>query len=52
VKPAETIVIDDEEFRRRRRARSIAIAIALGVLIAIFYALTLVKLGGAVPPRP
>jgi hypothetical protein len=34
-----------EEQRRRRRARSIAIAVALAVLVGLFYALTLVKLG-------
>ena len=30
---------------RRRRSRSIAIAIALGMLVVLFYAVTVVKLG-------
>jgi hypothetical protein len=34
-----------EEQRRRRRGRSIAIAIVLAVLVALYYALTIVKLG-------
>ena len=34
-----------EEQRRKRRARSIAIAVALAVLVGLFYALTVVKLG-------
>jgi hypothetical protein len=45
VNPAGDLVIPDDEFKRRRRARSIAIAVALAVLVALFYALTLVKLG-------
>jgi len=45
VNPAGDAVISDEEFKRRRRGRSIAIAVALAVLVALFYALTLVKLG-------
>ena len=39
------------EQKRRQRARSIAIAVALGVLVAIFYAVTLVK-GPGVLTRP
>ncbi len=35
---------------RRRRGRSIAIAVVLAVLVALFYALTLVKFGGGRAP--
>ncbi len=38
------IVLTDEQ-KRRQRARSIAIALALGVLVAVFFALTIVKVG-------
>ena len=37
---------------RRRRARSVAIAIALAVLVGLFYAVTIAKLGGNVAQRP
>ena len=37
---------------RRRRARSIAIAILLGVLVVIFYLVTIAKLGPGVMERP
>jgi hypothetical protein len=40
-----------EEQRRRRRSRSIAIALILAALVAIFYAVTIVKLGGSVAAR-
>jgi hypothetical protein len=46
----QTIVLSEEQ-RRRRRARSIAIAIALGVLVILFYVVTLVK-GPAILNRP
>jgi hypothetical protein len=36
---------------RRRRARSIAIALGLGFLVAMFYAATIVHLGGNVANR-
>jgi hypothetical protein len=42
---ADDAVMPDDEFKRRRRGRSIAIAIVLAVLVALFYALTIVKLG-------
>jgi hypothetical protein len=32
--------------KRRQRARSIAIAVALAALVALFYAVTIVKIGG------
>jgi hypothetical protein len=37
-----------EAQRRRRRGRSIAIAVTLGVLAALFYAVTIARLGGNV----
>jgi hypothetical protein len=37
---------------RRRKARSVAIAVALGILVALFYAVTLAKLGANVLDRP
>jgi hypothetical protein len=40
-----------EEQRRRRRSRSIAIALVLAALVAIFYIVTIVKLGGNVASR-
>lgn len=43
---------DDEERRRRQRGRSIAIAISLGLLVALFYVATMVRLGGNVFNRP
>jgi hypothetical protein len=44
------IVLTEEQLRRRRQ-RSIAIAVALGILVVIFYAMTLVK-GPGVLQRP
>ena len=44
------IVLTDEQKRRRRR-RSIAIALALGILVVLFFAMTMVK-GPAVLNRP
>lgn len=45
---------DDEERMRQRRQklRSIAIGVTLAVLVAIFYAATIVRLGGNVGNRP
>jgi archaellum biogenesis protein FlaJ (TadC family) len=48
--PEDGIVLTDEQ-KRRRRARSIAIALSLGVLVVLFYVVTLVK-GPAVLIRP
>jgi hypothetical protein len=44
-------IVLTEQQQRARRARSIAIALALGVLVALFYVVTLVK-GPAVLNRP
>jgi thiol:disulfide interchange protein len=38
-------IVLTEEQKRRRRARNIAIALALGVLVVLFYALTIIKVG-------
>jgi hypothetical protein len=37
---------------RRRRLRSVAIAVTLGCLVALFYLVTIVKLGSNVLNRP
>jgi hypothetical protein len=44
-------IVLSEEQKRSRRARSIATALALGVLVVLFYVVTLVK-GPAVLNRP
>lgn len=48
--PEEGIRLTEQQ-QRARRARSIAIAIALGVLVVLFYVVTLVK-GPGVLERP
>lgn len=40
-----------KENERRQRMRSIAIAVALATLVALFYAATLIRLGGNVANR-
>ena len=47
---SEGIVLTEEQ-KRRRRQRSIAIALALGILVVLFFAVTMVK-GPAVLNRP
>lgn len=37
---------DERERLKRQRMRSIAIGLALAVLVALFYAATIVRLGG------
>jgi hypothetical protein len=49
-KPDRGIRLTEQQVRARR-ARSIAIAVALGVLVVLFYIVTLVK-GPAVLVRP
>ncbi len=39
---------DEASAQRVARRRSIAIAVTLGVMVLVFYAATLVRLGGAV----
>jgi hypothetical protein len=41
-----------KEQMRRRRMRSVAIGVALGCLVALFYLVTIVKLGSNVLNRP
>ncbi|MEY9498315.1 hypothetical protein ABIF33_007335 [Bradyrhizobium elkanii] len=48
--PEEGIVLTEAQLRSRRQ-RSIAIALALGILVVLFFAVTLVK-GPAVLVRP
>ena len=38
--------------KKRQRTRNIAIAVTLGVLVAIFYVVTIIKLGPGVLDRP
>ena len=45
------IVLTEEQQRRRRR-RSLALALVLGVVVILFYAVTIVKLGPQVMTRP
>jgi hypothetical protein len=42
----------NEEQHRSRRARSVAIALVLGVMVLLFYLVTIVKLGPGVLDRP
>ncbi|GHB21983.1 hypothetical protein GCM10007094_07640 [Pseudovibrio japonicus] len=41
-----------EEHTKTRRGRSVALAVTLGVLVAMFYVITIVKLGPGVIDRP
>ena len=43
---------DQHERARRQRGRSIAIALALGAMALLFYAATIVRMGGNVVNRP
>lgn len=48
-KTSQQTVADQEiSAQRVARRRSIAIAVTLGVMVVLFYAATLVRLGGAV----
>ncbi len=47
----QTVIVLTEEQKRRRRARSVAIAVSLGILVVLFYLVTLVK-GPGVLHRP
>jgi hypothetical protein len=40
------------EQERARRQRNVAIALAIGFLVALFYAVTIAKLGAGVLHRP
>lgn len=48
---ADNLPISDEELKRRRRRNSIALGIVLFALVAIFYILTIVKMGPAILNR-
>ncbi|MDB5514939.1 MAG: CoxF protein [Tardiphaga sp.] len=50
-KPKPDGIVLTEAQKKRRRERSIAIALALGVLVVLFFAVTMVK-GPAVLTRP
>jgi len=50
-RPAPRPVLTAEE-TKRRRSRSIAIALALGVLVVLFYVVTMAKLGPQILNRP
>ena len=45
-------VTSDDVRARRRRARSIAIAIALAAFVAVFYFVTIAKIGSNIASRP
>ncbi|MHB1104022.1 MAG: hypothetical protein ACYC0C_14860 [Devosia sp.] len=42
----------DAELLARRKRRSVALALILGVLVIIFYVLTIVKMGPGIFERP
>ncbi len=41
-----------EADRKRRRSRSIALAVVLGLLVILFYVVTIAKMGPGVLQRP
>ena len=43
---------EDRLRQKRQRLRSIAIAVSLALLVALFYAATIVRMGGNVLNRP
>jgi hypothetical protein len=45
-------VVLTEEQKRRRRSRSVALGLVLGVLVVLFYVVTVFKMGGNVANRP
>ncbi len=53
-----TIMSDDDRVKmteaqkKARRSRSIAIGLALGVIVLVFYVVTIVKFGPAILVRP
>ncbi|SDQ79833.1 hypothetical protein [Pseudovibrio sp. Tun.PSC04-5.I4] len=44
-------ILSDEQVKARR-GRSVALAISLAVLVALFYAVTIAKLGAGIIDRP
>ncbi|MEM9633895.1 MAG: hypothetical protein AAGA50_21370 [Pseudomonadota bacterium] len=51
VKEEQGIKLTPEQ-TKRRRSRSVAIAVVLAALVALFYVVTIVKLGPGVIDRP
>jgi hypothetical protein len=51
VEEEQGIKLSDEQ-KKKRRSRSIAIAVVLAALVAIFYAVTIVKLGPGILNKP
>ena len=51
VPPPEDGIRLTEAQARRRRARSIAIALALAAFVALFYVVTIAKIGGNIASR-
>ena len=48
---SESTAMNDEDLARRRK-RNIAIALVLGVLVVLFYVITIVHMGHGVMNRP
>ena len=49
-KPAKGVVLTTEQ-QSSRRARNVAIGVTIGLLVILFYAVTVVKFGGAILNR-
>ena len=49
--PPDGPAVLSDEAKKRQRRRSIAIALMLGGLVALFYLVTIVRLGGNVAQR-
>ncbi len=47
----ERVVLTDAQ-KRRQRARSVAIALALAAFVALFYVVTIVKIGSNIANAP
>lgn len=50
LEPEDGVVLTPEQ-ARARRARNIAIGVTVALLVVLFYAVTVVRLGGAVANR-
>ncbi|GLK76932.1 hypothetical protein GCM10008171_21860 [Methylopila jiangsuensis] len=50
-KPEPGVVLTEEQKRQRGR-RNVALAVTLGVLVVLFWVMTIVHLGGNVLNRP
>ncbi|MGF9757009.1 hypothetical protein AAII07_17540 [Microvirga sp. 0TCS3.31] len=48
-KPSQSLTPEEQ---KRRRTRSLALALTLGVLVLLFYVVTIAKLGPGVLQRP